>query len=409
MLEPAARQPATSAPESARDGSGSASPSRTGATRPRSAPGSTRSSTRRPGPRPRGLVRTLRIAGSQGRTRLWLEARRGPDPAAAGRVLRCPSGHSRWKQRHVSEQGRRGWAAGLDRPHRRGRGQGKTTSGCCALASNSAAAPAPRSRVIPTASRLNETGGRYEQIFGGMGARNVNVLDFDTCDRARTQPHRAHRADSGIFITGGNQPSSAARRCWKPSAHQRARVPVSGTSAAPASSADCAIAGGGPDRRTPQPRERRAASRQHGNSPTAWSSTNALPPARPARAAAHRWPTTRSRHRPPDVDGDTRRLHRPGQSTVGWWAPAPVTIIDPAGLEFSSMARPMAVTRSACSASGCTSSSGATFSLHAGSFLRQVAAGKVKNRTRSRSTLRRRRPLRDGCTLSVLGRPAFQI
>ena len=49
--------------------------------------------------------------------------------------------------------------------------------------------PGAEIAVIPTASRLNETGGRYEQIFGGMGARNVNVLDFDT----RRDAHERNR------------------------------------------------------------------------------------------------------------------------------------------------------------------------------------------------------------------------
>ena len=66
--------------------------------------------------------------------------------------------------------------------------------------------PGAEIAVIPTASRLNETGGRYEQIFGGMGARNVSVLDFDT-RRDCQEPNRLARIEraSGIFFTGGNQ------------------------------------------------------------------------------------------------------------------------------------------------------------------------------------------------------------
>lgn len=60
--------------------------------------------------------------------------------------------------------------------------------------------------VIPTASRVHETGPRYEQVFSDIGARRVTVMDFDTrrdCQEAgRLQ--RVQEA-SGIFFTGGNQ------------------------------------------------------------------------------------------------------------------------------------------------------------------------------------------------------------
>lgn len=60
--------------------------------------------------------------------------------------------------------------------------------------------------VIPTASQLADTGGRYEDIFGDLGASRVDVLDFDT----RRDCHEQNRLDrieraSGIFFTGGNQ------------------------------------------------------------------------------------------------------------------------------------------------------------------------------------------------------------
>src|SRR3984885_12852444 len=60
--------------------------------------------------------------------------------------------------------------------------------------------------IIPTASRMHETGTRYEQIFKTLGATRVTVMDFDTrrdChERGRLQ--RIEEA-SGIFFTGGNQ------------------------------------------------------------------------------------------------------------------------------------------------------------------------------------------------------------
>ena len=60
--------------------------------------------------------------------------------------------------------------------------------------------------VIPTASRLKDTGTRYEELFRGMGVAQVEVLDFDT----RRDCHEGNRLDrigraSGIFFTGGNQ------------------------------------------------------------------------------------------------------------------------------------------------------------------------------------------------------------
>jgi cyanophycinase len=60
--------------------------------------------------------------------------------------------------------------------------------------------------VIPTASRLHETGPRYEQLFRDLGAARVSVMDFDT----RRDCHEPGRLDrlgeaSGIFFTGGNQ------------------------------------------------------------------------------------------------------------------------------------------------------------------------------------------------------------
>jgi cyanophycinase len=60
--------------------------------------------------------------------------------------------------------------------------------------------------VIPTASRLSETGPRYEKIFQELGAEKVAVMDFDT-RRDCHEPGRLQRIEeaSGIFFTGGNQ------------------------------------------------------------------------------------------------------------------------------------------------------------------------------------------------------------
>jgi cyanophycinase len=60
--------------------------------------------------------------------------------------------------------------------------------------------------VIPTASRLRETGPRYEKIFNELGADKVAVMDFDT-RRDCQEPGRLRRIEeaTGIFFTGGNQ------------------------------------------------------------------------------------------------------------------------------------------------------------------------------------------------------------
>jgi cyanophycinase len=60
--------------------------------------------------------------------------------------------------------------------------------------------------VIPTASRMNETGPRYEKIFKELGAARVTVMDFDT-RRDCQEPGRLSRIEeaTGIFFTGGNQ------------------------------------------------------------------------------------------------------------------------------------------------------------------------------------------------------------
>ncbi len=60
--------------------------------------------------------------------------------------------------------------------------------------------------VIPTASRMHETGPRYEQLFGEIGAARVTVMDFDT-RRDCQETGRLQRLEeaSGIFFTGGNQ------------------------------------------------------------------------------------------------------------------------------------------------------------------------------------------------------------
>jgi len=60
--------------------------------------------------------------------------------------------------------------------------------------------------VIPTASRLHETGARYQKLFEDIGAASVGVMDFDT-RRDCQESGRLARLEqaTGIFFTGGNQ------------------------------------------------------------------------------------------------------------------------------------------------------------------------------------------------------------
>ncbi|RPI14060.1 MAG: cyanophycinase [Lysobacterales bacterium] len=60
--------------------------------------------------------------------------------------------------------------------------------------------------VIPTASRLHETGPRYRKLFEELGAARVEVMDFDT-RRDCQEPSRLQRLGdaTGVFFTGGNQ------------------------------------------------------------------------------------------------------------------------------------------------------------------------------------------------------------
>jgi cyanophycinase len=60
--------------------------------------------------------------------------------------------------------------------------------------------------VIPTASRMHETGPRYEALFRDLGADQVAVMDFDTRRDCQEPGRLARIAEAtGIFFTGGNQ------------------------------------------------------------------------------------------------------------------------------------------------------------------------------------------------------------
>jgi cyanophycinase len=91
--------------------------------------------------------------------------------------------------------------------------------------------------VIPTASKMHETGPRYEALFRELGAARVTVMDFDT-RRDCQEAGRLQRIEeaTGIFFTGGNQLRLTALLGGTPVAQlirkrNAAGVTVGGTSA----------------------------------------------------------------------------------------------------------------------------------------------------------------------------------
>ncbi len=64
-----------------------------------------------------------------------------------------------------------------------------------------------RIAVIPTASRLEDTGDRYERIFDDLGVRDARSLDFKRREDAGKRDWLNWLRDeaTGIFLTGGNQ------------------------------------------------------------------------------------------------------------------------------------------------------------------------------------------------------------
>jgi len=63
-----------------------------------------------------------------------------------------------------------------------------------------------RIAVIPTASKLADTGERYEELFDRLEAGRIDTLDFESrADGEREDFLAILRDCTGIFITGGNQ------------------------------------------------------------------------------------------------------------------------------------------------------------------------------------------------------------
>ena len=63
-----------------------------------------------------------------------------------------------------------------------------------------------RVAVIPTASRLEDTGARYERIFRELGAGDARSLELKRREDASQEEWLAYlREATGVFLTGGNQ------------------------------------------------------------------------------------------------------------------------------------------------------------------------------------------------------------
>ncbi|MEH6457354.1 MAG: cyanophycinase [Cocleimonas sp.] len=63
-----------------------------------------------------------------------------------------------------------------------------------------------RIAIIPTASQLDETGPNYEKVFKDLGAGEAISLPINTREEAQQESYlEALQSCNGIFITGGNQ------------------------------------------------------------------------------------------------------------------------------------------------------------------------------------------------------------
>jgi len=66
--------------------------------------------------------------------------------------------------------------------------------------------------VIPAASRMHETGPRYEKIFKELGAAQVTVMDFDT-RRDCHEPGRLRRIEEATGYSSRAETNCGSRRC----------------------------------------------------------------------------------------------------------------------------------------------------------------------------------------------------
>ena len=107
-----------------------------------------------------------------------------------------------------------------------------------------------RLAVIPTASRLDDTGPAYVELFSGLGARHVSNLPITRRKDCEREDYVAALEEvDGVFITGGNQLRLSTRLGGTPIAKSIRRlnaagVHVAGTSAGAAIMPEHMIAGG---------------------------------------------------------------------------------------------------------------------------------------------------------------------
>ena len=192
--------------------------------------------------------------------------------------------------------------------------------------------------VIPTASRMSDTGARYERIFSSLGVGKVSSLNFDTRRDCEEEGRlECIEQATGVFMTGGNQlrlstmlgGTSVAKLLRKRNA---AGVHMAGTSAGAAFVSEHMIAFG-----------------EEGSSPIAGSGAPgagagldqpfhhrpAFSPARPHWPAAHGagLQPVCCRHR---SGRGHRRFHRP-DNTLEVEGSGAITIVDANEMQFSSM------------------------------------------------------------------------
>jgi cyanophycinase len=229
--------------------------------------------------------------------------------------------------------------------------------------------------VMPTASRLQDTGARYERIFRELGAADVTAVDFDT-RRDCAESNRLDRIAraSGVFFTGGNQlrittligGTPVAKLIRERNAHG---MPVAGTSAGAAFLSEHMIAfgeeGGSPRRR------------QRGLAPGLGLTNRFIIDQHFRQRDRLGRLTTALAFNPFAVgiglDEDTAAFIGPDNTLeVEGSGASPWSM--PPQLQFSSMDRSMMANRCACSASTSISwCAGATFNLHT----RRASAGSL--------------------------------
>jgi cyanophycinase len=108
----------------------------------------------------------------------------------------------------------------------------------------------PNIAIIPTASRKDDTGRNYQELFRDLDCANSEVLNFterDQCESPASLEYLA-RCD-GVFITGGNQLRLSTTIGGTPVAKLLRRrnadgMPIGGTSAGAAIIPEHMIAGG---------------------------------------------------------------------------------------------------------------------------------------------------------------------